>query len=53
MEPIRLAVAPEHVVASCKQKPRNRLSRAAGEAAPSGGSEAHEVASVGAIVTCA
>ena len=34
-----------------KQGPWNRLSRATGAAAPSGGSEAHEVASVGAAYT--
>ena len=32
----------------CKSEPRNRLRRAAGGAAPSGGSEPHEVGSVGA-----
>jgi hypothetical protein len=39
------------VVAICrfKQGPRNRLSWAAGAAAPSGGSALHEVNSVGAI----
>ena len=31
-----------------KQGPRNRLCRAAGAAAPTGGSEPHEVGSVGA-----
>ena len=37
------------VPAPTQQGPRNRLCRAAGAAAPSGGSEPHEVGSVGAI----
>jgi hypothetical protein len=35
------------ISSSSQQGPRNRLSRAAGAAAPSGGSEPHEVGSVG------
>ena len=43
------AVAEGSAGASSRQGPRNRLSRAAGAAAPSGGSEPHAVGSVGAI----
>ena len=49
LEWARQRVARLGVPASNQPGPRNRLSRAAGAAAPPGGSEPHEVGSVGAV----
>ena len=47
---MELSKRPMEAAASYQPGPRNRLSRAAGAAAPSGGSDPHEVGSVGAYI---